>query len=124
MFYHRLAAIETIKENNCLTTWLAEKYAALGVREFAIGLKVAPPPEASNGSPAMTKLYNLWEWTAISAKAPAIALAFTPPWNWEGGRGNGDCATLMVGNFEQNGSWRRHACTNELVYGICERYKL
>ena len=36
----RLAVIENPKENNCLTTWLADKYANLGAREFAIGFKV------------------------------------------------------------------------------------
>jgi len=66
----------------------------------------------------------VWQWQAISAKVPAVALAFTPPWNWEGGRGTGDCATLIVANNEQNGFWHRRECGIDPVYGICERYKL
>ena len=69
-------------------------------------------------------MYNVWEWAAISTKVPAVAPLFTPPWNYEGGRGGGDCATLYVANNEQNGFWRRRGCWNENVYGICERYKL
>lgn len=121
--FYRLAVIENINENNCLATWLSDKYAATGVREFAINLKLAPPPEPSVGTPALTKLYNIWEWGKISEKLPAKAPAFTPPWSWEIGRGGGDCATMIVGNTEQNGLWHRRTCNNELVYGICERSK-
>jgi hypothetical protein len=114
--------IETWQEQNCIATWLAERNAALGPREYAIGLKAARAPEAAGGSPALTRLYNTWEWGAVSAKAPQQALNFSPPWNWEGGRGSGDCVTMLIGNYEQHGWWRRRGCTNELVYGICERY--
>lgn len=120
---YRLAVIDTMKENNCLTTWLADKYANLGQREFAIGLKVAQPPESTSGGSSLVRLFNVWEWAAVSSKVTAVPPQFTPPWNWESGRGAGDCATLMVGNHDQNGFWRRRGCTNEAVYGICERYK-
>lgn len=120
---YRLAVIENMKENNCLTTWLADKYANLGAREFAIGLKVAQPIDPSSGTGVLAKMYNVWEWAGISTKVTAVAPSFSPPWNWEGGRGGGDCATLIVANHDQNGFWRRRGCSNEPVYGICERYK-
>ncbi len=112
-----MAVIETIKENNCLNKWLSEKYQ--GTREYAIGLKVATPREGSN----LVKLYNIWEWAGFSSKAVTVSPTFPPPWNWEGGRGTGECATMIVSNTEQNGSWRRRSCTTEAVYAICERYK-
>jgi hypothetical protein len=117
--------IDSWQEQDCLTIWLSERAAELGAREYAIGLRAASPPDADDGWPLFPKLYNVWEWAAAgpAGSVPAQPLAFPPPWNWEGGRGGGDCGVMLIGNHEQNGWWRRRGCTGEPVYGICERYQ-